>query len=120
MYEPARIHNYCLSLEKVRELENDLRTRTQVKRAQLPGLEAGREGVIVAGTIILRTVMETLEFNKCLVSDYGLREGIIVDLIKKNGDVIVPIVTLCDPCQLSIADYTSGNLWILERLGDEL
>lgn len=84
MYEPARIHNYWLSLEKIRELENDLRTRTQVKRAQLPGLEAGREGVIVAGTIILRTVMETLEFNKCLVSDYGLREGIIVDLIKRT------------------------------------
>jgi exopolyphosphatase/guanosine-5'-triphosphate,3'-diphosphate pyrophosphatase len=49
----------------------------------MPGLEPGREYVIVAGTIILRRLMETFDFESCLVSDYGLREGILVDLAKK-------------------------------------
>ena len=77
-YEPARIHNYRLNLEKIQQLERELRIRTGPERRQLPGLEQGREGVIVAGTLILRVVMQTLEFKQCLVSDYGLREGILV------------------------------------------
>ena len=77
-YESARIHNYRLSLEHIHRLEKDLRMRTASERCQLPGLEGGREGVIIAGTVILRTVMEALGFEQCLVSDYGLREGILV------------------------------------------
>ena len=77
-YEPARIHNFWLHLKKIRELERELRSRTELERRQLVGLERGREGVILAGTVILRTVMETFGFEQCLVSDYGLREGILV------------------------------------------
>ena len=77
-YEPARIHNFWLHLNKIRELERELRSRTELERCQLVGLERGREGVILAGTVILRTVMETLGFDQCLVSNYGLREGILV------------------------------------------
>jgi len=83
-YEPARIHNYWLTLERIRELEYAMRSCTGAQRAQLPGLESGREGVIIAGTIILRTIMETLGFTRCLVSDYGLREGILIDLLNKK------------------------------------
>ena len=83
-YEPARIHNYWLSLETIGKLEENLGSRTKAERVHLPGLEGGREGVILAGTIILRTVMEMLSFKRCLVSDYGLREGIIVNLLKRN------------------------------------
>ena len=77
-YEPARIHNFCLDLTTIRALERELRSRTELERRQLVGLERGREGVILAGTVILRTVMEAFGFEHCLVSDYGLREGILV------------------------------------------
>ena len=77
-YESARIHNFRLSLGKIRELETALRLRTLSERRQWPGLEPGREGVIVAGTVILRQVMQSLGFKECLVSDYGLREGILI------------------------------------------
>ena len=43
----------------------------------------GREDVIVAGALILRTVMETLGYRDCLVSDLGLREGILIDLARR-------------------------------------
>ncbi|MDE3036509.1 MAG: Ppx/GppA family phosphatase, partial [Nitrospirota bacterium] len=42
-----------------------------------------REDVIVAGTLILRGVMETLGFQTCLVSDLGLREGVLLDLASR-------------------------------------
>jgi exopolyphosphatase/guanosine-5'-triphosphate,3'-diphosphate pyrophosphatase len=79
-YQPARIHNYTLRADTVKELEQDLLGRTKADRLGLPGLEEGREEVIAAGAIILRTVMETLATEACLVSDLGLREGLLLDL----------------------------------------
>jgi exopolyphosphatase/guanosine-5'-triphosphate,3'-diphosphate pyrophosphatase len=84
-YQPARIHNYRLTLAAVRRLEATILGRTTAQRRGMPGLEEGREEVIAAGALILRTVMETLGFTECLVSDYGLREGILVDLAQRLG-----------------------------------
>ena len=79
-YEPARIHNYILGIEKIRELEQTLLGRTQAERVGLPGLEKGREEVIASGAIIIRTIMEMLGQWNILVSDLGLREGVLIDL----------------------------------------
>jgi exopolyphosphatase/guanosine-5'-triphosphate,3'-diphosphate pyrophosphatase len=78
-YESARVHNYELTLSTIKRLEQDLLTKMGPQRLAMPGLEPGREYVIVAGTIILRRVMETFGFDTCLVSDFGLREGVLVD-----------------------------------------
>ena len=56
------------------------RSRKKSDRVGLPGLEKGREEVIAAGAIIIRTVMETLGVPSVLVSDMGLREGVLIDL----------------------------------------
>jgi exopolyphosphatase/guanosine-5'-triphosphate,3'-diphosphate pyrophosphatase len=82
-YEPARIHNYRLQLDAIQALEQTLLSRKKADRAGLPGLEKGREEVIAAGAIILRTVMETLGVSTVLVSDLGLREGVLIDLAKR-------------------------------------
>lgn len=79
-YEPARIHNYRLTLETIRELEQTLLIRTKAERVGLPGLEKNREEVIAAGAIIIRTIMETLYQRECFVSDLGLREGVLIEL----------------------------------------
>jgi exopolyphosphatase/guanosine-5'-triphosphate,3'-diphosphate pyrophosphatase len=82
-YEPARIHNYTLTLKMVRRLEERLVGLSKTQRVGMPGLEPGREEVIAAGAIILRTVMETLDVTSVLVSDLGLREGVLIDLANR-------------------------------------
>ncbi|HSA64236.1 MAG TPA: Ppx/GppA family phosphatase, partial [Nitrospira sp.] len=79
-YEPSRIHNYRLTMDAIVDLEQQLLTRTKAERVGMPGLEKNREDVIAAGTIILRTVMETLGERVCIVSDLGLREGLLIHL----------------------------------------
>lgn len=83
-YEPARIHNYRLTLETIVDLEQKLLSRSKAARVGMPGLEKNREDVIASGAIILRTVMETLGEQACLVSDFGLREGVLLDLAMKT------------------------------------
>ncbi len=79
-YEPARIHNYVLRLETIRDLEHTLLSRTKAERVGLSGLEKNREEVIAAGAIIIRTIMETMGQKSVLVSDLGLREGVLLNL----------------------------------------
>ncbi len=50
-------------------------------QSSLPSLERNREEVIAAGAIIIRTVMETLGMESVLVSDLGLREGVLLNLV---------------------------------------
>lgn len=83
-YEPARIHNYRLQLDTIRELEQTLLRKKKADRIGLPGLEKGREEVIAAGAIIIRTIMETLRMPAVLVSDLGLREGVLIDLAMRT------------------------------------
>ena len=83
-YEPARIHNYMLKFDTIQGLEQMLLSRKKADRAGLPGLEKGREEVIAAGAIIIRTVMATLGMSSVLVSDLGLREGVLIDLAKRE------------------------------------
>lgn len=83
IYDPARIHNYVLMLDAVKRLEVELLRRSKQQREGLPGLERGREDVIVAGVIVLRTMMETLGMPTVLVSDLGLREGVLLHLASR-------------------------------------
>ncbi len=83
-YEPARIHNYQLQLSTIQEIEQTLLSRNKAARVGLPGLEIGREEVIAAGAIIIRTIMGTLGMSAVLVSDLGLREGVLLDLAMRT------------------------------------
>ena len=74
-YDPARIQNYVLELPVIRRIERDVFGKTQSERVGMPGLEPGREGVIAAGVLILRCVMEELTAARCVVSEYGLRKA---------------------------------------------
>ncbi|HEU5201621.1 MAG TPA: Ppx/GppA family phosphatase, partial [Nitrospira sp.] len=85
-YEPARIHNYRLPLQTIADLEQQLLTRTKAARIGMLGLEKNREDVIAAGAIILRTIMETLGEQECLVSDLGLREGVLLNLARRSSE----------------------------------
>ncbi len=83
VYDAAKIHNYVLTLDVVTRLEAQLLGRSKQQREGLPGLERGREDVIVAGAIILRTMMETRGMPNVRVSDLGLREGVLLHLANR-------------------------------------
>lgn len=84
-YDPVRIQKYELTLPVVQNIERDVFGKKKADRVGLQGLEAGREEVIAAGALILRCVMEELKVQRCLASEYGLREGVLVNLLQTLG-----------------------------------
>ncbi|MBI4379091.1 MAG: Ppx/GppA family phosphatase [Nitrospinae bacterium] len=77
-YDSKKVNNYILKLEKVKLLLSRLKTLTLRQRRDIPPLERGREDLIIPGTVIVIKTMEIFEFSEMIVSDYGLREGIIL------------------------------------------
>jgi exopolyphosphatase / guanosine-5'-triphosphate,3'-diphosphate pyrophosphatase len=53
-------------------------------RRQLPGLDAARADIILAGALVLQTIAEEFEIARFTFSDYALREGVLLDTIQRQ------------------------------------
>jgi|Deesub1362A_J573_1020465.scaffolds.fasta_scaffold00247_51 exopolyphosphatase/guanosine-5'-triphosphate,3'-diphosphate pyrophosphatase len=78
VYDSGKIDGHILRREAVHSWCNRLGAMTSEERARLPGMESGREDVILAGSILLEEVMEALGTETVEVTDFGLLEGIAV------------------------------------------
>jgi exopolyphosphatase/guanosine-5'-triphosphate,3'-diphosphate pyrophosphatase len=77
-YDCHRVHNSTLSIDEIRRIYSLLLPLSLEERVALPGLEKGREDLIIAGILITLHTMERFGFTTFKVSDYGLLEGLIV------------------------------------------
>lgn len=78
-YDPLKINNYSLSRETIEHIYQHLSCSSLAARRVIPGLEKGREAVIVPGTAIVLEIMDHFGFNQLTVSDAGLLEGILIN-----------------------------------------
>lgn len=77
-YDYRKVQNTILSLDEVRRIYSLLLPLSLEERLAVPGLEKGREDLIIAGMLITLHTMERFGFTSFKVSDYGLLEGLIV------------------------------------------
>ena len=82
-YDPDRINGYVLSRSSLDSMVATLSVTTLDGRRKIAGLEHGREDIILAGAIIAQEIMDRCGTREMLVSDWGLREGIVFDLYER-------------------------------------
>lgn len=83
VYTPSRIENFELSFEQIEDMVNDLKVRTLFQKKKIPGLKPERADVILAGSLILLESMRNFSFTKTIVSERGLRFGLILKALGK-------------------------------------
>ncbi len=83
-YDAQRINNYLLTSDKIIDLRNKIFAMTIEERSKIPALSKGREDLIVPGIIIIESAMKLLNAEYIRVSDYGLREGLLMKLIDEK------------------------------------
>jgi exopolyphosphatase/guanosine-5'-triphosphate,3'-diphosphate pyrophosphatase len=79
-YDGARVHGTRLSRRTVDEMVAMLGTTPLADKQRTPGLPAKRADVIFAGAVILQRVMERARADECIVSDRGIRWGLIEEI----------------------------------------
>jgi exopolyphosphatase/guanosine-5'-triphosphate,3'-diphosphate pyrophosphatase len=58
--------------------------RTVATRRRVPGLDPARADIILAGALILQGVAEVFSIRRFVISDYALREGVLLDTIQRH------------------------------------
>lgn len=79
-YDYRKVNNYCLSLDSIRDILRKLFPMSLEERLRVPGLEKGREDLIIAGALLTVRTMENFGFDRLKVSDYGLLEGVLFSI----------------------------------------
>jgi exopolyphosphatase / guanosine-5'-triphosphate,3'-diphosphate pyrophosphatase len=80
-YDGARVHGAVLTLSAVEELCAKLASLPLAERQKLPGLEPKRADVIVAGALIVRDILRRAGASHTIVSDRGVRFGLLEGLM---------------------------------------
>jgi exopolyphosphatase / guanosine-5'-triphosphate,3'-diphosphate pyrophosphatase len=79
-YDPARVQGHTLSRRAIEGQLARLGALTVGERAALPCLEPGRADLIVPGAAIVLATLDLFGVDTMVVSDWGLREGILISL----------------------------------------
>ncbi len=80
-YDGERVHGHRLSRGAVEGLLARLGPMTADERSRLPCLEPGRADVIIPGIAICLAALDRLGIDSLVVSDRGLREGIVWEIL---------------------------------------
>ena len=79
-YDSERISSTVLTRAFIDATTQSLGASTLNARSKIEGLESGREDIIFAGALVLQELMDHWDIGELRVSDWGLREGVVLDL----------------------------------------
>jgi exopolyphosphatase / guanosine-5'-triphosphate,3'-diphosphate pyrophosphatase len=78
-YDPDVIHGTVIDRSELDAQIEIYRRRNADERRAIVGLQPARAEVILAGALIVRTVLDKLDCNELTVCDRGLRHGVLVE-----------------------------------------
>jgi exopolyphosphatase/guanosine-5'-triphosphate,3'-diphosphate pyrophosphatase len=81
---PVSVNQLSFTRDELLPIHGQLVELPSAERAKLAGLDAGRTDIIVAGSTFLLTAMELFGFETLTVSEWALREGIVLDAIRHH------------------------------------
>jgi exopolyphosphatase/guanosine-5'-triphosphate,3'-diphosphate pyrophosphatase len=126
---PQSLNGFVLALDELSAVIDELAAAaTTAERRRLPGLDAARADIVLGGAIVLEQVAASLGITELQISEYALREGVLLDgLHRSRGgtlhhlsdlrrDSVLHLVELCD----DDPDHAVQVARLALRLHDEL
>lgn len=83
-YQPHRINGQTLDRSWLDRTIEGLSRLSLSRRLELPGLEPGREDIILGGALIVRGILDLFHQQQLTVADAGLLEGLLVNGIERQ------------------------------------
>ncbi|HYL98956.1 MAG TPA: Ppx/GppA phosphatase family protein [Blastocatellia bacterium] len=80
--------NQTISLDQLREMNEMLARMPLGERKKVPGLEKRRADIIVAGGLLLESVLLEVGASTITSCDWSLREGVILDFLYKHPEAV--------------------------------
>ncbi len=84
----SKMQKDVMTITEVEQVNENLQSMTMDERMKMPSLDKKRADQIVAGGMLIETVMEKCRVNEMILLDRALREGLIADfLIRRTPSV---------------------------------
>ncbi len=79
VYDPQKITGHRITGSALKKIYTHLRSLPALERSKIPGLEKGREDLIVPGAAVVLNLMEIFGLPALISVDSGLLEGILLE-----------------------------------------
>ena len=89
--ELPQINRHVFGLDALADLTRRLEHMSQQERAALPGIDEARAEILVPGAIVLEQVLRLTGAKGIRLSDYGVREGLVVDWLRRHASELSTI-----------------------------
>lgn len=87
--KPESLHHRALERDRLEAVRQRLRRSTMEQRRRMPGLDKRRADIIVAGSIILCTILDELRAKRIVLCEWALREGILLAYLAEHRGKLV-------------------------------
>ena len=78
---PNALHQLTVSVKDLERVHKNMQTMSVAERRAIDGLDARRADIMPAGSIVLQVAMELFGFDEFTVSEWSMREGMVLDAI---------------------------------------
>lgn len=112
---PAEVRNLRVPARAIRRVRREVTARDLEARLALPGLDARRADLVVAGAILLDTLLERLGADDITLCDLALREGLILDYIHRHRRRIAQVDRYPDVRRRSVIELAERWGWEAEH-----
>ena len=93
---PSELRNLHVSAKQIRRVRKHVTELDLENRLAIPGLDPRRADLVVAGTVLLDTILRRLGAEELTLCDLALREGLVLDYVRRNRRQIAQIDSIPD------------------------
>ena len=93
---PSELRNLQVAAKQIRKLRKTSVRLDIEQRLLLPGLDPRRADLMVAGAVLVDTILRRLGVEELTLCDLALREGLVLDYVRRNKRRIQRVDTIPD------------------------
>src|SRR5919106_872939 len=108
---PGEVRNLRVPAKSLRRLRKTAVEMDLEERMHLPGLDPRRADLMVAGSVLLDTLLKKLEADEITLCDLALREGVLLDYIHRHRRDIARIDKSPDVRRRSVIELAERCAW---------
>ena len=112
---PPGVRNLRVPAKTLRRLRKTVVELDLEERMRLPGLDPRRADLMVAGAILLDTLLKRLDAQEITLCDLALREGVLLDYIHGHRKHIRRVDSYPDVRRRSVIELAERCAWELEH-----
>jgi exopolyphosphatase/guanosine-5'-triphosphate,3'-diphosphate pyrophosphatase len=111
LFDTDSIHHTRIPAKALHRVRKQVVGLDLQRRLRLPGLDSRRSDLIVAGAVLLDTVVRLIGAREVTLSDFALREGLVLDFIDRNHKRIARAERYPDIRRRSVVELGERCRW---------